>query len=236
MSDWNPTQIITDVTLTYLSADSPVFVASTSTNISGSVSLGMRVRLTQITGGTKYFIVVAISSSTITLYGGSDYALVDEAISSPMFSALKAPYGFPLNPEKWTLTTTDNQARSQSNPSNGTWYNVGGLSLEIHIGLWNVEYFVNTDVIKISAVGADVYVTLSTANNSESDPSMTSRNYIGSASGNLDSLTAMSRARYISLSDKTTYYLNAKTTTSPTSISFHGEDGLTVIRAVCAYL
>jgi hypothetical protein len=39
MQDWNELQIITNVTLTYSSADSPVFVASTSSDLTGTIHL-----------------------------------------------------------------------------------------------------------------------------------------------------------------------------------------------------
>lgn len=235
MQNWN--DLVSEVTLTYSSADAPVYTVSTSEDLTDLISLGMRLRLTQSTGGTKYFIVVAITNSTIKLYGGTDYTLANEAITSPVFSSAKVPFGFPSNPEKWTEVTTDNQTRTQSSPSNGTWYNLGSISLNIPIGVWSLEYFVNMNVVTSGAHDVDMYVTLSTANNSESDSSMSLRNALTTPSnGNIDFLTPANRRRYLTLASKTSYYLNAKTSTSPSSINYLGADGLTIIRAVCAYL
>lgn len=96
---WVPTA----VALTYSAADAPTFVATTASDLTALISVGMRVKLTQTT--VKYFIVTAIDAATITLYGGTDYTLANAAISAVSFSSAKAPQGFPLDPAKWTVTT-----------------------------------------------------------------------------------------------------------------------------------
>lgn len=238
MSHWKP--VVAPVTLTYSSADAPVFVVSTSEDLTDSISLGMRLRISQATGGTKYFIVVAITNSTITLYGGTDYTLTNETVSSPVFSAEKAPFGFPLNPAKWTQVTTDNQDRSQTSPTNGTWYNMGSLSLEIPIGVWEVEYFALIDTNKDAAAAVDAYVTLSTANNTESDTSMTARLFVSAtatpSSVILELVTPTTRKRYLALTSKASYYLNEKSSTSVDHLHVLGNEGLTTMSAKCAYL
>jgi hypothetical protein len=50
---------------------------------------GMRIRITQQTGGTKYGIITAVTSTTITVYFGPNYTLNNEAIINPAFTLTK---------------------------------------------------------------------------------------------------------------------------------------------------
>ena len=81
-------------TLTYASASAPTFVCNTSIDLTARISVGMKIKLTQTT--TKYFFVIAITSTTITLYGGTDYTLTNTTISNVYFSSVQLPYGFPI--------------------------------------------------------------------------------------------------------------------------------------------
>jgi hypothetical protein len=57
------------------------------------------------------------------LYGGTDYTLAaaGDAITAPYYSVVKAPLGFPLNSNKWTVKVTDATIRSQLTPTANTW-------------------------------------------------------------------------------------------------------------------
>ena len=94
-------------TWTYLSADAPTFVISTSVDNSAAIGVGDRIQLTQTT--VEYFIVTAITSSTITVYGGTSYVLANAAISSPAYSHIKNPLGFPISPTGWTIEVKTRQ-------------------------------------------------------------------------------------------------------------------------------
>lgn len=117
-------------TLTYASASAPTFVCNTSINLSTRISVGMKIKLTQTT--TKYFFVTAITSTTITLYGGTDYVLANATITNVYYSMVKSPYGFPMNPDKWMVQTIVNTFSQLS--ANGTFPDIG---LTIPIGEWN---------------------------------------------------------------------------------------------------
>lgn len=89
-------------TWTYSSADAPTFVASVNADVTGILSEGMRIKLTQTTA--KYFIVTAVAAfsggaTLITLYGGTDYVLANAAITAPAYSSAYAPLGFPRSLE-----------------------------------------------------------------------------------------------------------------------------------------
>jgi hypothetical protein len=89
---------------------------------------------------------------------------------------------------------------TQSNTSNNTWVNIGG-SLALNPGIYELMWSTNFQLSTVGIVG----VTLSTANNSESDQDMTADGDIQGAS---NPMTA-SRSKRVIVSAPTTYFLNA---------------------------
>jgi hypothetical protein len=85
------------------------WTVTVNADVTSTIAVGHRIWLTQ-SSTSKYFIVTAISygapNTTITLFGGTQYTLANSAISSPWYSAQKAPIGFPTRPDYWTITTT----------------------------------------------------------------------------------------------------------------------------------
>jgi len=232
---WNPA----NETWAYASADDPTYTFTISAfDATTKYSVGMKVKLTQSTGGTKYAIITKVvfddPGSTITAYFGTDYNLENEAITAPYYSMLKAPFGFPLSPVKWTVEFTDTASRVQATPSSGTWYNIGTSTLSIPIGVWNTSYQVAVEFNDAAADTWSIYATLSTANNTESNVAWTTLalNY---ATYRL--ILSLSRAGLITATSKTSYYLNAKTGYADLdNMYFRGDQSATTIRAVCAYL
>lgn len=227
-------------TLTYSSADAPTYVCTTSTDMTGSIGVGCRIKLTH-SASTKYFIVTAIDASTITLYGGTDYTLAATAITAPYFSNVKAPLGFPLDPTKWTQILTNATEYSQATPTQDTWYNLNAaLSLVIPIGVWDVDYQTNVYSSDVGNATGSVHVTLSTANNSESNASFTCRQVV---TGTVSVVTQNhSRRATVVLAAKATHYLNVLVADSGAvdsvriNVSLGGNTTNTVIRAISAYL
>ncbi len=229
--------ITSNHTWTYNSSDAPTFTFTISGDKTGEYSPGMRVKLTQST--EKYFIITAVAYSspntTITVYGGTDYALANATISSPYFSSAKAPHGFPLDPAKWTVESAYSSNTLQTNPVQNTWYNIGSMSISVPIGTWVISYATHYGFDSASTQQFNsAYVTLSTVNNSESDVTMTNAIAINSSTiGTGDAY----RERFLSLTSKTSYYLNAKTSVSGLSFLYSGSaEAPTSIKAVCAYL
>ena len=219
----------------YASADDPTYTFTISAfDATAKYSVGMKVKLTQSTGGTKFAIITKVvfddPGSTITCYFGTDYNLENEAVTAPYYSMLKAPFGFPLDPTKWTQILSDTTQRSQASAVANTWYNLGSLSISIPIGVWEVSYKVTSQSIQYGSLRT----SLSTANNSESDMQFTVRPYIALASG-MGTFAYMSKN--LALTSKTAYYLIITTdsTNSPT-IYFRNDVSAFAIRAVCAYL
>jgi len=231
---WNPA----NETWTYASADDPTYTFTISAfDATTKYSVGMKIKLTQSTGGTKYAFITKVvfddPGSTITAYFGTDYNLENEAITLPYYSMLKAPFGFPLDPDKWTEEFTDTASRIQAVPTIDVWYNIGTSVLSVPIGLWNLGYFVNIALIDASSSEWYMATTLSTANNSQSDLYYSARVMVLSTRFNM----GMSKNKYVLVASKTSYYLNARSlAASLDNMYFRGDVGTTSIRAVCAYL
>lgn len=228
-------------TWTYASADDPTFTFTVAgVDLTTKYSAGMRIKLTQTT--VKYFIITAVAFSTdttITVYGGTDYDLANEAITSPYFSTQKAPQGFPLDPTKWTVEATDTSTRTQSSPTQNTWYNLTGASISVPIGCWRVSYLTALQPYREGVTQVSGQSTLSTANNSESDVDFSS--YVGAngASGTIWAVDNVYKEKFLTLAAKATYYLNIRFTASTGGtwqISTQNSLSKMIIRAVCAYL
>jgi hypothetical protein len=237
---WTP---YTAVTPTSGTLDDPSFeLTFAGVDLSTTLYPGMRVKLTQST--VKYFIITKVAFSTnttVTVYGGTDYDLVSTgttAITAFSYSTSRAPAGFPMDPTKWTVETTDTTQRSQASPTSGTWYNLGTKSIEIPIGVWDVSYQVSQSVERQSTGNMDVSTTLSTANNSQSDADFTSYALTAQlSSGTMYLNTPAFRQKILSLAAKTTYYLNTKTDQSSIATLYNNNGASKLlIKAVCAYL
>ena len=221
-------------TWTYVSIDVKTGKINVNADVTGKYSLGMKIKYTQ-NATVKYGIITAVGAyaagvTPITFWGGTDYTLADAAISSNFYSVVKAPLGFPLSSLKWTVEVTDITERSQANAAQNTWYNLSAISISLPIGCWGVTYQVR---INASLINTEVYSTLSTANNSESDVDLTGYFITPAASRG----ASMFIEKVLNLAAKTPYYLNTRTTTAGTPTLYNGNDRLKlIIRAICAYL
>ncbi len=73
---------------------SNVGVITVPTDATTKYTVGMFVRIAQSTGGTKYGRILALTATTLSVWMPG-YTLNNEAISSPVYSPLAAPYGIP---------------------------------------------------------------------------------------------------------------------------------------------
>ena len=222
-------------TWTYASSDSPTFTFTVPGDNSTKYYPGMRIKLTQTT--VKYFIITKVvyssPNTTVTVYGGTDYTLANEAIIYPYYSSAKAPAGFPLDPAKWTVTFTDSTKREQATPTASTWYNLGSLSVAVPIGAWRVRSKILAQVNKSDGAWVDLSVTISTGNNNESTPELTDKVFVEPN----DKVAFVAKAQgLIVLASKTTHYFNAKTGCTASSIEFSNDQTAMVVKFECAYL
>lgn len=216
----------------FSSADNPTGVITIPSDGTTKYSVGMRIRLTQST--VKYFLVTAVSATTLTVYGGTDYTLANAAISAISFATVKAPFGFPLDSDKWSETLTDSTERSQASPVANTWYNLGSLSKAVPIGLWLLEYKVYGQANRTSG-DADVFTTFSTGTTTESNADFTI-GIMGTPMASFQALLKLPPQR-LTAAAKTTYYFNTRTTASSiTNIYNRNEYYSFKLRMVSAYL
>jgi hypothetical protein len=68
---------------------------TTATDLTGVLQKGDKLKLAQSTGGTKYWPIIAITDSLITIPTTTDYTLENEAITSPQYSKIENPQGWP---------------------------------------------------------------------------------------------------------------------------------------------
>lgn len=88
--------------------DSWVYASATTitvpTDATTKYSVGDKIRLTQTT--VKYFYVTAVAATTLTISGGTDYTLVNAAITEVSYSKAQSPLGFPKE-FNWTPSWTN---------------------------------------------------------------------------------------------------------------------------------
>lgn len=238
---WTPI----DETLTYVSTDGPTFQVYFSGDVTAKYYAGLKVKFTNNSTTFQGFITSVGSYDSgnnrtpVTIYGGTDYTVANSAITAPYISSVKAPQGFPLDPTKWTVQLKDNGDRTQTSSAAGTFYNMGGLSITIPIGIWNVtaQWAVDGDRTG-SITDLDIYTALSTSTSSGSDIDMYARRYlnIAGANGERQLVTPFFFSKTLVLAAKTTYYPVAMCTQILAHLSFNNAATELIINAVCAYL
>jgi len=225
------------------SADDPTFVISVDNDQTDIINVGWRIKLTDTT--VKYFIVTAVGAfsggkTPITVYGGTDYNLVDVPLSSPYYSPVKAPFGFPLSVVKWTWKTIDVIDHAGSSPFSSTWTNFSTCS--IPIGDWVISYECNVEVVSEDSMDEiSVLVTFSDANNDELSSEYTCiggmRVLLGDADHTLSIMQTVHREFNLNIVTKTQYYLNWMTPLSGLAgINSFSSLSSTVIQAKLSYL
>jgi len=188
----------------------------------------------------KYFLITGVSFSspntTITLYGGTDYTLANSTISNIYFSTEKAPLGFPLDPAKWSVEVSDSPFTYESSPTANTWYNIGGDSITVPIGIWELSYSTDFGWDSGTAAGYWAFVTLSTSSSSQSDADMTKE--ISTGNNSVSDYGSASESEFINLTSKTTYYLDEMTGATGLAHLYGGGNPAdpTNLKAVSSYL
>jgi len=115
------------------------YASPTTINVpSGAASIytvGQRIQITQTT--VKYFYVVAVADTLLTVRGGSNYSVANAAITAPAYSNITNPVGFPdwlsvTNPT-WTTSGT----AFTNAPAGGTvQFRMAGPLVIVRSGIW----------------------------------------------------------------------------------------------------
>jgi len=229
-------------TWTYSSVDDPTGVITISGDKTTKYSLGMRIKFTNATN-VIYGIITAISYSspntTLTFLHQIDptdslalYLMANSAITANYYSNMKAPFGFPLSIDKWSIRVSITAA-AQANPTQNQIYNLANHLITVPIGSWNLGWKSNNYSVRADS-GLNAQTTgLSTANNSFSDDDLT---LVSFGQNLIASMTPVNLYKKpINLASKTVYYLNLRTSyTGLTSIGFYLYP--VIIKAECLYL
>ena len=223
-----------------------VFVISINADMTSVLQVKDRVSFIQ-DATQKYAIVHAVGSyssgaTLITIYTGETYELTTSAISTPKYSHIANPLGFPQNRDIWDYVFSCSRASSKVSPSAGTWYggtllSDTGSAIALPIGAWLVDYCAPIYGNKASTTQYTVKATLSTANNTEVYPDTTIIAKSGGASGTISIFLTQTREKYFSVSSPTTLYVNVATPASGgTNIGLDGISSALTIRAKNQYL
>ena len=236
---------ITDLGWT-ASGESWTYASWTSTTRIGTITVptdattkyvaGMRIKITQSTGGTKYGIITKVAATLLTIFFPTGTTLNNEAITSPQYSLAKSPSGFDLDPTVWTLEYTRTTQDTQASPTANTWYKLNASDeLVLGIGLWYAGYSVGHFAAK-AAGGIDFETTLSTSSSSETDSTMTARTQSSGATPT-QLMDPIVKTRILAVTSQTTYHLISETrSASHTDLGHDNDDQTLKIWATCAYL
>lgn len=244
--DWVPVA----AAVTYVSVDDPTGVVDFAGDVRSKYRAGMKFKFTN--GGNVICAFITDVNQTlqsgktrITFLHEIDPAdnqaltlMANSAITLPYVSTSKAPTGFPLDPTKWRIIIKDTTYRYQDNPVQNTWYNVGSYSITLPIGLWRVSYAFILNAKSTSTAATDGFMTLSTANNTESDKENSVMVEQVGNSGNLQATSTLQLVdKEFNVASKTVYYLNARTDyANINKIGYYNQFQTGVLKADCAYL
>lgn len=205
-------------------ADSP-FAQDDAGAPTGTTDCGI---VQSVSFSTNTTVVVQVPEGcTIPTSGG---------VSTVLYSLQKAPFGFPTDSGRYRLTCLFKVGRTQSSPTQNTWYNMttisgtsGGAYLTLTVAGWFASYFVNySNVGTTNTIGQH---TLSTGASTETDTDFTTRE--GAAGANTY-LGSTGRSKHINVTTQAPYYLNTRT--DQTGMTSIGDNSNTLICADLANL
>lgn len=199
-----------------------------------------------VPGGTyDYGIVTGINSTTMIVQVPEGCAIpTSGGIAGGRYSLQDVPFGFPLDPAKWSVTVTStSDVTYNASPVGGTWYNNSGLKITLPIGAWHTRYKGNLTYARTAGgSGATANATLSSTTNSETNTESTSSVGVGvtfstGGTGTFAPTGQASGEDFISVTTATDYNLLARANQSGTVLVMQGSTVMaTTIKAVCAYL
>ena len=231
-------------TFTLGTADDPSFPIEwdDGMNLLSYISVGMKVKWTQ-NGTIRYgFITYADANGGVTdtemvIYGGTDYNVENTTtypVSNIFISREKSPYGFPMSPDKWSVTYS---STSNTTLNNSTVFAASPFSISVPIGDFSVSYLIS--LIGIGSGGNTTWVK--SALGKTTTPLAGSQDFKDATDG-AASVTKCAgifkgSALVINTAKTSVYILTAyANSNSNVSLNPYYEMFPTTIRATCAYL
>lgn len=223
-------------TFTYSSWDSTTKtgVVNSNLDLTPYLSVGMKIKFTQ-NSAIKYAFITAITSTQLTLFLGTDYSLNNSGISDAYYSMLKAPYGFPMNPEKWELSFVRSSNDLYSTTTTTNYYGGANNKLTVPVGVWEIEY---NYTIQFTSASTSCYsrLTLSQSLSEITAGSLTSTFVMPLTSGTSASQRFVNSKIY-NLTEEKTFYLLFKNDMAYNNLYFVGSSAQpSWIKAKCSYL
>lgn len=160
-------------------------------------------------------------------------------VSAVSYSTQKAPYGLPIQREKWTLYMILKASISLSATS-GIWSS-GSTQITAPIGEWYATYNLCPYLDRGGQVQITHMTSLSTSSSSESDTYWTTGTYMGNGVVNSFSASSLTKSGSLSLAVATVYYPISKGISSDGTIGNHAYNTGVVpstshVALECAYL
>lgn len=235
-----------DETWTYVSYSAPNGIFNVTGNVMGKYWPGMKVKFTQ-SSSVRYGIIVSVGTfaagvTPITIYTGTDYSLANAAITAQAYSFGKHPYGFPSQASKWTVEATVSTVNSHASPANGTFYNQGGVSITVPIGIWDLfaEFEVESDLNGSAPIAVDLYGNLSTVAGGTTDASGRTDGILFSNQNGASVRKMMTIPhKEVVATVATTYYANimvSQSTGSASTVKLKGDNRIVKLRARSAWI
>ena len=141
-------------TFSSFNSSTRIGVATVPSNATTKYSVGMRIQFTQSTGGTKYGFVVAVTSTTISIFFGLSVTFNNEAISTPYYSTEYMPFGYTgpmLTREMFRAQTTNTERWVYSISGWGSMAGISG-SLATEVRTYGMT-FASAPIVQISFAG-----------------------------------------------------------------------------------
>lgn len=216
------------------SSTTRIGVITVPTDATTKYTAGMRYRISQSTGGTKYGIITKVTATTLTVFFPEGTTLNNETITSPHYATVKIPIGFNADPTIWTLELTSSSNRTISSASYASLTD----NLVVGIGSWKVSLKGNIARPYSASTSNDFYnVTLSSDTSTETYPNLTFAYNIrfGSASASSGGNATTQTDDDVLLAAQTTLTVLGQKVAGVNG-TLAGGNIPTIIRAVCNYL
>ena len=237
MGGWNSLPIQVTISSSTYSPDVKTVICKTSVDLTSYLSVGMKVKLKQIVGDTKYAFITKITATEMTLYLGNDFNMISAPITDFYYSMLKTPYGFPMERESWDITKEITKPIEISNPIKGTYYTLSGVNITVPIGEWEVGWQANVYPQRTGTGTNEQQSGLSTSLTEPSNPELFAT--IFTTGNTTQNMANMGRnSNYYFDSEKTFYFLARTTQSNMTSIGIYANNsyGYATLYAKCQYL
>lgn len=219
----------------FVSYDAPTRIGVMTTGTDYPV--GAKIKITN-NGGTQFGIIMTSSAGVATVFFGNGYSLTNSAITTPYYSRVHAPQGFPNTPDIWTLEIVKTTTRTTTSTTLASLTD----TFVVGLGAYNIEFTATIEISSSAATSYAAAITLSSDASTETNSKLTLHQYqrASAAVANAGGSRQTSKD-FVSLAAQTTFTmmgaittntgtLTAQCTSEPASMTQN-----TVFKARCAY-